>query len=240
MRGITTCSGLVLLAACRLGEYTAPPPGDGDADDSGPAGDAATTDGGDPADAPDGPHGLHAMIGVRPEITGSCDALDDRDEMSGQFAAPVQEQDVVAGWEFDTGADSYDDPSYGFDPAWPSPAQSGRFSVRFRGRITLDAGPHCFSIDIGATGTDIIGGKNACGQLWIADNDAPLAETGYLAATAGAATGCFAPAESGAFDFDIVFWYFNIFEQAKLEVRECAGAACTPDEALGVPRLQPS
>ena len=49
------------------------------------------------------------------------------------------------------------------------------------------AGPHCFSIDTGATGTDIIGGKNVCGQIWIGDS---VAETGFAAATAGPATVC--------------------------------------------------
>jgi hypothetical protein len=226
-----------LLSACRLDEYIAPPPS-GDADGGGTTADGATVDAAVEADAPEGPHGLHAMIGVRPEFTGSCGALDDRDEMAGQFAAPVQEQDVVAGWEFDTGADAYDDPTYGFEPSWPSPAESGRFSLRFEGRITLDPGPHCFSIDIGATGNDIFGGKNGCGQLWLGSADTASAETGYEAATAGPATACL-EAIGGPIELDIVFWYFNIFEQAKLMVRHCAGATCTPDQPLDLMSLQP-
>lgn len=222
----------LIACGCRIGEYIAPPPID--------AGGTGAVDSGDGADGapPDAASaiGLHAIIGERPEWTGSCDALDDRPEMNDRFDPAVMEQDVVAGWEFDTGADSYDDASYGFDPPWPG-AESGRFSVRFRGTIRLTAGTHCFSIDIGATGTDIIGGKNACGQIWIGD---AVAETGYLAATAGAATVCVDVAEDGAEDLDIVFWYFNIFEQAKLVVRRCAGPACTPDQPIAAGDVSPA
>ena len=228
----TTCAIWLILCGCRIGEHIAAPPidagGNGEVD-SGGAVDGA------PPDAA-GPPGLHAIIGERPEWTGSCDALDDRAEMEDRFDPPVLEQDVVAGWEFDTDADSHDDPSYGFDPPWPS-AQSGRFSVRFRGRIQLTAGTHCFSIDIGATGTDIIGGKNACGQVWLGD---AVAETGFSAATAGPATVCVDVAADGGHDLDIVFWYFNVLERAKLQVRRCAGAGCTPDQPIAAADVTPS
>jgi hypothetical protein len=124
-------------------------------------------------------NGLTAAIGHIAESTGSCDALDDFAEMSARFEPPVQAQDVYAGWEFDTDADSYGDPSYGFQPAWPS-ADNAPFGVRYRGRMRLTHDTHCFSIDIGATGTDIINGRNACGQIYIglaAPPVAPLAET---------------------------------------------------------------
>lgn len=58
-------------------------------------------------DAPPGPDGLRAIIGERPEVTGSCGALDDRAEMLDRFDPVVQAQDVTAGWDFDTDADSY-------------------------------------------------------------------------------------------------------------------------------------
>jgi hypothetical protein len=235
MRRTPTCLLLVIAAtACRIGEHIADPPIDGR---GGPTVDAPVVE----PDAPDGPPavtGLHATIGERPEGTGSCGFLDDRAEMMDRFNPALQEQDVTAGWEFDTGADSYADPSYGFMPAWPS-AQSGRFSVRFSGTITLEAGPHCFSIDIGATGTDIIGGKNECGQLWLGTGTSASAETGFEAATSGPATTCLDVSTAGPTDLVIVFWYFNIFEQAKLQVRHCAGAACTPDQPLSVTSLQP-
>jgi hypothetical protein len=232
-------TGLVVLAvtsACRIGEHHAAPPVDGSSA-------AVIADAGldGAADADENTfHGLHAAIGQRPEWTGTCKTLPDYPTMMTLFATPVQQQDVDAGWEFDTAADSYSDPSYGFDPSWPTAAPAERFSVRFRGTIHLAAGTHCFSIDIGATGTDIITGKNACGQVYAGDAQPPaLAETGYEAKTSGPATGCIDVAADKNVELDIVFWYFNIFEQAKLLVRHCAGAACTPDQPLSVPDLAP-
>jgi hypothetical protein len=235
MRRTTPCLLLVIAAtSCRIGEHIADPPIDGR---PGALIDAPAAE----LDAPDAPPaatGLRATIGERPEVTGSCNALDDRAEMMDRFEPPLQAQDVTAGWEFDTDADSYADPSYGFMPPWPS-AQSGRFSLRFSGRITLDVGPHCFSVDIGATGTDIIGGRNGCGQIWLGAAASATAETGYEAATSGTATGCIDVTAAGPVDLVIVFWYFNIFERARLQIRHCAGAACTPAEMLSVPNLQP-
>lgn len=216
---------VVLGTGCRIGEHIAGPPVDGGADD-----DDVTVDAGDDLDGSNAFHGLHAIIGERPEWTGSCDALDDRAEMNDRFDPVVHEQDVTAGWEFDTSADDYDDPTYGFAPNWPS-AESGRFSLRFTGTIDLTAGHHCFSIDVGATGTGIVDGKNMCAQIYAGTGDA-IAETGYLAATAGVATGCIDVDTDGPVPLDIVFWYFNIFEQAKLVVR-------VDDAAMALPSLQP-
>jgi hypothetical protein len=214
---------VIAIASCRLGEHVAEPPIDGRG--------GGGVDGGEPVDGdpPDAAaaRGLHAMIGERPEWTGSCDALDDRAEMVGRFEPPTRAMDVTAGWEFDTTADDYGDPSYGFDPRWAG-SESGRFSLRLRGRIGLVAGVHCFSVDIGATGTDIIGGRNACGQVWIGAGSTALAETGFGAASVAAATGCVELTE-GTHDLDIVFWYFNVLERAKLRVRRCAGQGCVPD-----------
>jgi len=222
--GLVTAS----TSACRIDEYIAGPPPDaagGDDDDD----DDTSVDGGDvPDSAP--PAGLHAIIGEKPQWSGSCTALDDRAEMNDRFDPPVQEQDVTAGWEFDTDKDSYNDPSFGFMPNWTS-AESGAFSVRFHGELALTAGTHCFSIDIGATGTDIINGRNGCGQIYLGTASAPVAETGFDAASVEAAVGCVDVAD-GAQDLDIVFWYFNVFERAILKVRHCAGADCTPDQPI--------
>lgn len=216
---------VVFSSGCRIGEHIAGPPVDAGGDD-----DVTDVDAGDDPDGSNTFHGLHAIIGERPEWTGSCDALDDRAEMADRFDPVVQAQDVTAGWEFDTSADSYNDPTYGFAPNWPS-AESGRFSLRFTGTIDLAAGHHCFSIDVGATGTGIVDGKNMCAQIYAGTGNA-IAETGYVAATAGAATGCIDVAEDAAVPLDIVFWYFNIFEQAKLVVR-------LDDAPLSLASLQP-
>jgi len=228
---VQACSGVAVIlfaSSCRIGEHIADPPGDvdatvGDDDDDTPDATASEVDA-MPAT------GLHAIIGERPEWSGTCNSLDDRAEMEDRFDPPVHEQDITAGWEFDTTADRYDDPTYGFVPNWPT-AEQGRFSVRYHGTIQLAAGTHCFSVDIGATGTDLSGGKNACGQIYLGTAAAALAETGYEAASVDAAVGCVDVAD-GAQDLDIVFWYFNIFERAKLQVRMCSGAGCTPDQPI--------
>ncbi|MBZ0237103.1 MAG: hypothetical protein K8M05_32535 [Deltaproteobacteria bacterium] len=224
---------MLAAASCRIGEHIAEAPVDalaGGAVDAAEEVDA-------PIDVPEGTPGLTATIGERPEVTGSCGALDDRAELQDRFDPPVQQQVVTAGWDFDTDADSYNHASYGFMPNWAS-AQSGRFSVRFHGTVQLEAGMHCFSVDIGATGTDIINGRNGCGQVWLAGATTATAETGFEAATAGPATGCVDVASAGPIELDIVFWYFNIFERARLTVRHCAGAGCTPAEALSAMQLR--
>jgi hypothetical protein len=223
---------VVFASGCRIGEYVAPPPVD-----SGPDGVGVIVDAPAPPDGPPAFHGMHATIGENPGWTGSCDALDTRAEMLDRFDPAVQEQDVRAGWDFDTSADIYNDATFNFDPNWPT-AASGQFSVRFAGTIALAAGPHCFSIDVGATGTDIVGGKNECAQIYLGDGDA-IAETGYLAATSGVATGCIDLGADAAPELDIIFWYFNIFEQATLHVRTCDGAACIPSTPLPLSALTP-
>ena len=227
------------VCGCRINEHHAQPPVDGpsatvmiDAPGGG--------DGGVPDADPNVLPGLRATIGEQPQWTGTCKSVGTYAMMNDRFDPAVDEQDVVAGWEFDSDADSYNDPSYVFDPNWSGTKYAGRFSVRFRGTIRLAAGTHCFSIDVGATGTDIIKGKNECGQIYVGDSGADaLAETGYEAKTSGPGTGCIDLAADGAPEIDIVFWYFNIFEHAHLQVRHCAGAGCTPDQALNLADLAP-
>jgi len=255
------CLGLLLAlmgAGCTIGGVHALPPVDGgtsnigaDGGDGGPDANLTCTPGadgdgdglfdcdeiidGDPYTDPNVFNGLTAMIGDRPEFVGSCNNLDDHVEMVSHFASSTRVMDVYAGWEFDTSADAYSDPSYGFQPMWAMAAASERFSLRLAGRIRLaSAGTHCFSVDIGATGTDIFTSRNACGQVYLnAGDGAALAETGLDAASVDARTGCVALA-AGDYDFDIVFWYFNVFEQAKLQVRHCTSASgpCTPDQMV--------
>jgi hypothetical protein len=184
-------------------------------------------------------NGLTAIIGDRPEGTGSCSALDDYAEMASRFATPVRSQDVYAGWEFETDADSYADASYGFVPAWDD-APSERFSVRYSGWfLPAGAGTHCFRIDVGARGTGIVSGKNRCAQLYLGAGPAWLVETGYLAESETADEAC-AELGAAAVKLDIAFWYFNVLETATLRVRYCYGgdAACAPDTVISALSLQ--
>jgi hypothetical protein len=194
---------------------------------------------GNPYTDPDIFNGLIATIGERPEWSGTCNDLGDYAQMAGRFEGSERVMRVYAGWEFDTDANRYDDPSYGFQPNWPD-AQSGRFSVRYRGLLHLsEDGQHCFRIDIGATGTGIVSGKNACGQVYVDAGPGPgqattrLIETGFEAASVDANEACLT-LPAGAYPIDIVFWYFNVLERARLEVRYCAGGAgpCAPDTPL--------
>lgn len=244
------------LGACTIGGVNALPPHDAgprppsDAmwADAGPN-DAGCTPGtdsdGDSLDDcddvdPDMWNGMHASIGERPEWTGSCGALDDFAEMQGRFASPSAEQKIWAGWEFVTDADAYSDPSYGFMPPWPNPAPAERFSVRYRAALLLqESGTYCFTIDVGATGTGIVAGKNMCAQLYLDNGPGWLAETGFEAESIGAARAC-RELPAGAHDFDIVYWYFDIFRQSQLRVRYCFGgdADCDPDQPITADRLR--
>jgi len=254
---------LLVGAGCRIGGSNALPPLDADPnagpDARGPdamlpdAGcETGVNDDGDGADncteADDGNdytdpavfNGLKAIIGDNPGITGSCNSLDDFAEMDGHFSASTTAMNVYAGWEFDTAADSYNDPSYGFTPNWSS-ATAGQFSVRYSGNINLTGtGMHCFKVDVGATGTGIVTGKNMCAQIWVNAGTGGgqvtdwLAETGYQAEAADANEAC-VTLNAGEYSFDIVYWYFNVLERSQLEVRYCFGdtAACTPDQPIG-------
>lgn len=181
-------------------------------------------------------NGFHVIAGEAPVGWGKCDALGDYAQMESRFDAPAQEMDVYAGWEFDTGADSYTDPSFNFAPSWPEQASAGSFSLRYRGQLRLSAGAHCLRIDIGATTDEIAFGRNACGQIYLGAGGPPeraLAETGFGAATQGPATGCVDVSADGAYELDIVFWFFDVtFQTAKLEIRHCTGAACLPDQPV--------
>ena len=237
-RSPTLALSLAACAACRINEHHAAPPVDGAR--------AAGADSGADA-APDAPenvfHGMHAVIGDTPQWSGSCSVLAGYAMMQTHFATAMQQQDIDAGWDFDTSADSYTDASYGFDPAWPMSAPSQRFSVLYTSTIHLTAGHHCFTIDIGATNTDIINSGNQCGQIYVgvggATPVAAIAETGFQAATSGPATGCVDVPSDGGAELDLVYWYFNIFQQAVLHVRHCAGDGCTPADPLSLPDLVP-
>lgn len=241
--------GIVLLGGCQLwGTHALPPELDGGSADARVA-DAGDLDGGGTDAARDsGPapfRGLLAVIGDRPEVTGSCNALDDFAEMETRFTGSTR-MNVSAGWEFDTDADAYNDPSYGFQPNWGS-APSERFSLRFTGKITLaSAGQQCFSVDVGATGTGIVSGKNMCAQVYVNAGTGSgqatqfLVETGYDAASGSANVAC-VTLPAGEYPLDIVFWYFNVLERAKLQVRRCTGtsAACTPDQPIAALVVRP-
>jgi hypothetical protein len=268
MRAIASCVIVPLLAAgtgCRFGENVAEAPVDGavadgvdigDAGDTTPDGPVACTPGADgdgdgisdcdelndasPFTDPAKFNGLHAIIGDKP-FSGNCNDLDDYAEMETRFDEPAQEQDVTAGWHFETSANSYNDPEFGFAPNWTE-ADSGAFSVRFRGQIWLTAGEHCFTVDVGATGTNIVNGHNMCGQVYVGSAGPPtaaLVETGYNATVDGAHTACTTVAADGGYPIDIVLWLWEVnLWPAKLHALHCTGAGCTPSLPIPAAELQ--
>ena len=52
--------------------------------------------------------------------------------------------------------------------------------------VPEDTGRYCFSQDNGSTGTGIVSGWNACGQIWV--NKSRVAEVGYR--SSNTPTGC--------------------------------------------------
>lgn len=263
VRRADTLLAVFALAGCTIGGVTAQPPYDaaaGDDHDSAVIADAgvdaecttccepgADSDGDgadDCAELGDGNrytdplifNGFKATVGDRPEVTGGCSALDDHAEMLTRFDTPFDSMNVYAGWDFDTNADDYNHPSYGFQPSW-SDVCGGRFSMRYGATMSFaEAGVYCFRIDVGATGTGIIDGKNMCAQIYVnagtgaGQSSSWLVETGYQAQSADANLAC-VTMQAGEHPIDIVYWYFNIFEQAILHVRYCytAQGTCSPD-----------
>jgi hypothetical protein len=271
MRELAACSITLWVAACNFGEHIAEAPvdstttGDGTDIDAGdntpdaPGGDPpceGTTDGdgdnipdcteqddGDPATDPAIVNGLHAVIGRAPEVSGSCKWLESWDEVKHELGTIKREQDISAGWSFDTMANRYDDASYGFAPNWPA-AEGGRFNIVYRGKVFLTAGQHCFAVDIGAAGSD--SASNRCAQIYVsigARATSALAQTGFEA-PANAAVNCVDMTADGTAPIDIVYRNFHLalppitHPHNKLDVRHCAGVACTPTTTLPATMLQ--
>jgi len=267
MRELVACL-IVATAGCKFGEHIAEAPVDGstvvdgvniDAGDTtpdapdGPGACAPGADGdgddipdcteledGDPFTDPAKFNGLHAIIGRAPELSGSCSWLDTWDEVLHEFETTKREQDVHAGWSFDSTANRYDDLSYGFLPNWTA-AEDGRFQLRFHGQVNLAVGDHCFAIDLGDTG------GNKCAQIYLGIGGpatAALAETGFEA-TANQATGCVTVTTAGAFPIDVVFRNFHLAlpplfpPHNVLDVRHCAGVGCMPTATIKATMLQP-
>lgn len=264
MREVVACSIASLVAACNFGEHIAAAPIDGavavdgmgiDAGDStpdAPEGPGSCTPGadgdgddiadcdelgdGDPFTDPARFNGLHAIIGRQPQLSGGCNWLDTWAEVEHELGEVKREQDIRAGWSFDTMANRYDDASYGFAPNWTA-AESDGFNIVYRGQVYLTAGRHCFTVDIGGT-------SNRCAQVYLslgAPATTALVETGFEAA-AGAATRCVDIDAARAAPIDIVYrnFYF-IAARSRLDVRHCAGtggADCTPATTLPATMVQ--
>ncbi len=124
--------------------------------------------------------GMYARIDDDGVFSGGCNNADSWNEMKGNFGAD-QEQNLSAGWDYESKNHSYHAGTFNWTPAWPN--NGGRsWEVMMSAEFTADAtGRYCFGQDNGSTGTGIASGWNACGQVWI--DKSRVAEVGYNSAS---------------------------------------------------------
>ncbi len=120
--------------------------------------------------------GMYTRIDDDGIWSGSCNYADSWDEMRGNFGAD-QEQNMRAGWDYESENHSYHASTFNWNPAWPN--SGGRsWEVMMSAELTADAtGRYCFGQYNGSYGWEIAEGWNACGQVWI--NKQRVAEVGY-------------------------------------------------------------
>lgn len=120
--------------------------------------------------------GMYTRIDDDGVGSGTCNVADSWSEMRSNFGTD-QEQNMRAGWDYESENHSYHASSFNWDPTWPN--SGGRsWEVLMSAEFTADAaGRYCFSQDNGSTGTGIAQGWNACGQVWV--NKVIVSEVGH-------------------------------------------------------------
>ncbi|MGI9281508.1 MAG: FAD-binding protein [Endozoicomonas sp.] len=180
---------------------------------------------------PDEFSGMYARINDDGVISGTCSAAGSWDEMKGNFGAD-QQQHMRAGWAYETKNHSYHASSYNWNPEWPKNGDRS-WEVMLSGEFTAEAsGRYCFSQDNGSTGSDIINGWNACGQVWVDKN--LTAEVGYKGANKS--QGCVDLVKGQSIRLDIYNRHHNANLSRSFISRPqwCFGGSenCTPDRQL--------
>jgi FAD/FMN-containing dehydrogenase len=170
---------------------------------------------------------------------GDCAYNDSWSEVQSVFSSSNVSKDwkTTAGWTFDTSAHNFTNASYTWNP-WPVGTGYITWAARFTANFMApQAGRYCFSVDNGATGSDIISGRNACLAAWW--NQSRITQTGY--STAGGSggsprTACVNVTTPGANQLDLVGrWHdANIWRNFRMQVKYCfgGGANCTPNTIL--------
>ena len=181
--------------------------------------------------------GMYVRIDDDGVWSGTCNKADSWSEMKGNFGAD-QKQNMSAGWDYDSENHSYHTYTYSWAPDWPN--NGGRsweamMSAKF---VPEDSGRYCFSQDNGATGTGIVSGWNACGQIWI--NKSRVVEVGYQ--STNTPVGCIdlTADEPVRLDFYNRHHDWNVGRSFKSRPRWCFGAAgpCTPDRKFEQNQLE--
>jgi hypothetical protein len=176
---------------------------------------------------------------------GDCAYNDSWNEVQSVWSANRVSKDwkVSQGWSFDTSAHNFTNASYHWAP-WPTGSGyntwAGRFTANFDAK---QAGTYCFSVDNGATGSDIISGRNACLSAWW--KGSRIAQTGYSTAGGSGAsprTGCVNVTTPGLNQLDFTGrWHdANIWRNFRMQVKYCYGGAstCTPNQIVPRELLQ--
>lgn len=120
--------------------------------------------------------GMYVRIDDDGVLSGSCNAADDWNEMKGNFGAD-QEQNMRAGWAYDSENHSYHTSTFAWNPRWPKSGGNSWEALMSATFVAEDTGRYCFSQDNGATGTGIATGWNACSQVWV--NQSRVVEQGF-------------------------------------------------------------
>ena len=175
--------------------------------------------------------GMYVRIDDDGVISGTCNKADTWNEMKGNFGAD-QEQNMRAGWDYDSENHSYHASTFAWEPAWPNNGGRSWETWMSAELVAEDTGRYCFSQDNGSTGTGIASGWNACGQVWI--NQSRVAEVGYN--SSNTPVGCVDLTAGESYRLDL----YNRHHNANLSrsfisrPRWCFGGAsdCTPVRKL--------
>lgn len=172
---------------------------------------------------------------------GDCAYNDTWNEVQSVWSSSKVTHDwkIKEGWSFDTSAHNFTNASYTWSP-WPTGTGyitwAGRFTAMFNAE---QPGTYCFSVDNGATGSDIVGGRNACLAAWW--NQQRIVQTGYSTAGGSGAsprTGCVSVSSPGRYQLDFTGrWHdANVWRNFRMRTKYCytTGSSCVPN--MDIPR----
>jgi len=181
--------------------------------------------------------GMYVRIDDDGVWSGTCNKADSWSEMKKNFGAD-QKQNMSAGWDYDSENHSYHTYTYEWSPNWPNSGGRSWEAMMSAKFVPEDSGRYCFSQDNGATGTGIISGWNACGQIWI--NKSRVAEVGYQSTNTPVGCVDLTGGEAVRLDFYNRHHNANVSRSFKSKPRWCYGGAsnCSPSQQFEQNQLE--
>lgn len=180
--------------------------------------------------------GMYTRIDDDGIISGTCNVADSWDEMQSNFGTD-QEQPMRGGWNYDSENHSYHAGTFNWNPAWPNNGGTSWEAMMSAEFLVPESGRYCFSQDIGATGTSIVTGRNACGQVWL--NKSIVAEVGFN--SSNTPVGCVDLDKNERYRLDFYNRHHNanVFRSFISRPKWCYGLNddCTPDRNFEQNRL---